>query len=90
MHRTGPRDTRNPGIRHSLHQRHVVYEGYRSPAIAVAYSPNNNKLLTTHKDGTVQIQPCDACGSLTQTLTLAKKLTTRQLTAEERATFAVP
>jgi WD40 repeat protein len=68
----------------------VVFKGYRSPAATVTYSPNSNELLTTHRDGTVQIQRCDVCGSPGQTLALAKHRTTRQLTAEERATFAVP
>lgn len=68
----------------------VVYEGYRSPATTAAYSPDGNQLLITQEDGTVQVQQCDVCRSSTQTLALAKGRTTRQLTAEERATFAVP
>lgn len=68
----------------------VVYKGYRSPAGTVVFSPDGNQLLTIHQDGTVQVQRCDVCGSAAHTLTLARDRTTRELTAEERATFAVP
>lgn len=71
-----------------VHER--LHERYLAPATTVAYSPDGNHLLTTTVDGTVQVQQCDVCGSRARILALAKDHATRQLTAEEKTTFAVP
>lgn len=74
---------------HSDYSEPVVYRGYQASVEFVTFSPDGRHLLTTHDDGTIRIQQCDTCGTIQQTLELAKSHTTRQLTTDENKTFGL-
>lgn len=67
----------------------VVYRGYLTSVESVTFSPDGRQLLTTHGDGTIRMQQCDVCGTMKQTLDLAKSHANRQLSLEEKKRFGL-
>jgi WD40 repeat protein len=59
---------------------------HHGPAYNAAFSPEGTTVISGGNDGT-WLSPCDACGSLSDVLQLARKRAERELTATERQRF---
>lgn len=64
----------------------VVYSGFGAFVEAVAIS-GDQRLLTTHGDGTARVWHCSVCGPLPQLLATARAHLTRALTTDERRVY---
>jgi WD40 repeat protein len=59
-------------------------------AFGVDALPDGRRFVSASDDGSVRVWECDVCGPVEEVLALAKKRTTRDLTADERERFRVP
>jgi WD40 repeat protein len=65
----------------------VVLAPYSDPYASVAFTPDLQHLATVHTDGSVRVWRCEVCAPIEQVRSLAERRTTRELSAEERATY---
>ncbi|GLY97534.1 hypothetical protein [Actinoplanes sp. NBRC 103695] len=63
----------------------TVLRGFGSPVEGVALGPDG--YTTVHDDGTVRLSRCDVCAPIDRIEELAERLTTRDLTADERKNY---
>ena len=62
-----------------------VFGGHDGPVREAGFSADGRKVLTVPSRGTAAVFACDACGSLDDVLTAARRLIKRRLTDAERA-----
>lgn len=64
----------------------LVVQGFGASVEAVLFA-SNDRLVSTHDDGTVRVWPCQVCGPMDQVVQIAAKRVTRDLTDQERAAY---
>lgn len=65
----------------------TVLRGHTGPVWRAVFSPDGQRVVTAHDDGTVRVWRCEVCGPIKDVLNFGNQHITRQLTVEERATF---
>jgi WD40 repeat protein len=71
------------------HPMRVQLRPRRDNGTSIAIAPDGERIAVGRFPGTVSVFRCEVCGSMNDVLDLARKRTTRQLTAEERAKYAI-
>lgn len=64
-------------------------DGFRAPPRATT-TTDDDRIVTAHDDGTIQLWRCPACGPMSDVLTKSRQHITRELTTEERRAFHLP
>ena len=65
----------------------VLRGGHRGAVVGVTFSADGRRLISVGDDGRATVWECDACGTTREMIERARHRVTRNLDAEERATF---